>query len=114
ANAELPIALDLRLSLQWREAHDPDYFLRPGEADPYERPLAPMRLVLLRQRDPEGKVLPADLFEVVARAEKLERLDYRTGSAVYELSLRKKLDKAGRYAVRIERLVEGTWVLVED
>lgn len=114
AGAELPIGLDLRLSLQWREAHDPDYFLRPGEADPYERPLAPLRLVLLRQRDPEGKVLPADLFEVVARAEKLERLDYRTGSAVFELSLRKKLDKAGRYAVRIERLVEGTWVLVED
>ena len=38
--------------MQWCEAHDPEFFER-GE-DLYREPLADLRLLLLRQRDPSG------------------------------------------------------------
>src|SRR5262249_39286903 len=57
--AELPSGVRLRISLQWREPHDPDYYMRAGDDDFYRKPLADLRLSLLRQRDPSGKTLPA-------------------------------------------------------
>src|SRR6476619_2666379 len=81
---DLPAKARVRLSLQWREPHDPDYFLRPREPDYYRLPLAQMRLVVLRQRDPEGKTKPADTFDVVAPSLFLpERLAHVSNSSVY-------------------------------
>jgi hypothetical protein len=53
--ADLPAGARVRVSMQWREPHDAHYYARPGEEDLYRRPLASLRLVLLRQRDPQGK-----------------------------------------------------------
>src|SRR5205823_1438207 len=75
----------LRLSVQWREPHDPDYFFRPDELDRYRSPLASLLLVVLRQRDPSGKVLPTDDFEPVAVSfSKAQRLDNRPSFSTYE------------------------------
>src|SRR5262249_38750950 len=52
---DLPAGARVRVSLQWREPHDPDYFVRVSQRDVYRRPLADLSLTVLRQRDPEGK-----------------------------------------------------------
>lgn len=98
---DLPAGTRLRLSLQWREAHDPLY-AQTGE-DPYRQPLARnMRILLLRQFDPTGKRQPADDMEVVAQSvDAGMRLSAAPNSAVYEITLDVKLPQAGRYAVRI-------------
>src|SRR5205085_9901581 len=77
AKPELPEKAKLRITMQWREPHDPDYFLRADEEDFYRRPLANLRFQLLRQRDPDTKKLPADLFDLVARTSGLpERIEH--------------------------------------
>ncbi len=121
---ELPGKTALRISLQWREPHDPDYFLssskgsaaNPADSadavDPYRRPVAELKLVLVRQRDPEGKTVGADAFEVVARSPALPwRLDHQPEGTVYEHLLEFTVDKPGRYAVRIERQRGSEWAL---
>lgn len=111
---DMPDKAALRLSLQWREPHDPDYYLPPGEEDPYRRPLAELRLTLLRQRDPEGKTVGADAFDVVARSRSVPgRLDHQPGVTVYEQVLDYTIEQSGRYAVRIERQVASQWTLVK-
>jgi hypothetical protein len=112
---DLPAGVKIRLSLQWREPHDPDYFGQPGEEDHYRRPLADLRLVLVRQRDPQVKTLPADAFELIARSHDLpQRLEHLPSGTVYEQSLEATLDKGGRFAVRIERPRGSAWVLVDE
>jgi hypothetical protein len=98
----------VHLSLQWREPHDPS--LRQGSEDLYARPLADLRLMVLRQRDPSGTRLPSDALEVVARSAGLPlRLYDRPGSAVYEQVIDFVVDAPGRYAVRVEgRVPPGT------
>ena len=66
--ADLPAGAKVRISLQWREPHDPDYFAAEDGEDHYRKPLADLRIALARQRDPLAKNLPADAFEVVARS----------------------------------------------
>jgi hypothetical protein len=104
---QLPAKLRLRVSVQWREPHDPEY-MRRGE-DLYRTPLAHLRLVLLRQRDPEGKKLPADDMEEVARSPGYEdrhglpeRLANHPNSATYQQSLEFTIPRAGYYALRME------------
>jgi hypothetical protein len=112
---DLPAGLTLRVTVQWREPHDPSY-LRRGE-DLYRTPLAELRMVLLRQRDPEGKDLPTDDMEEVAnspvynkhadppRLERYglpERLANYPGYAIYEQTLEFTTPKAGRYALSVE------------
>jgi hypothetical protein len=101
-SAALPAGTRLRLSLQWREAHDGRY-RRVGE-DPYREPLARrMRLVLLRQLDPEGKTRPADDMQVVAQSSGLpQRLSQTATGATYEVTLDYVVPDTGRYAVRVE------------
>jgi hypothetical protein len=109
---DLPEGARLRFTMQWREPHDPDYFLRPREEDPYRRPLAQLRLQFLRQRDPETVKLPADAFTLVARTSGWpERLDHMPAGSVYEQVLEVPLEKGGRYALRVERQMETQWVL---
>ncbi len=112
---DLPAKTRVRLSLQWGEPHDPAYFIRPGEDDHYRQPLAPLRLVVLRQRDPEGKTLAGDSLEVVAQSSGLpQRLDNRPTRSIYEQTLEFTVDQPGRYAVRIERQLPTAWELRED
>src|SRR5207253_10892926 len=79
---ELP-ETKLRISIQWREPHDPSFW-QQGE-DLYREPLADLRLLVLRQRDPAGSKLPADDMEIVARSDGVaQRLDNQPSSAAYE------------------------------
>ncbi|HYT91603.1 MAG TPA: S8 family serine peptidase, partial [Gemmataceae bacterium] len=111
---ELPAGSRVRCSLQWREPHDKDFFIRPGD-DPYLNPLAKLRLVVLRQRDAEGKTLPADDLEVVTRSSGLpQRLDNQPNSSTYELAVEFTPAKGARYALRIERQVSAVWKLTFD
>jgi hypothetical protein len=100
--ADIPAGTRLRITLQWRETHDPLY-AQTGE-DPYRQPLARnVRLVLLRQLDPTGARQPADDLEIVAQSVGLPtRLDVSPSSAAYEITLEVQVKNAGRYAVRIE------------
>jgi hypothetical protein len=112
---QLPEGARLRLSLQWREPHDPDYFTGAGDADLYAKPLANLKLSLLRQRDPDGKMLPADAFDLVAATSGVpQRLEHQPDGTIYEAALEITLDKAGRYAVRVERPTGEKWVLVDE
>lgn len=112
ATPDLPDKAKLRFTLQWREPHDPDYYTRGGEPDEYSKPLAQLRLLLLRQRDPDTKTLPADAFELVARsAGWAERLEHLPGGSVYEHVLEAPLNQAGRYAIRVEKQISKQWLL---
>jgi hypothetical protein len=98
---DLPAGAKARFSLQWREAHDP-YAGRPGE-DPYLKPLADLRIVVVYQPDPNGAKRPADDLDVVAQSVgEPARLEATPSSAVYEQTLELRVTRAGRYAVRIE------------
>jgi hypothetical protein len=98
AGAELPEGAKLRVTLQWREAHDPEFLIH-GE-DVYRAPLADLRLVVVRQRDPSGNKLPADDLEVVAQSERLpQRLDNQPASATYEHAVEFTVPTPGRYAI---------------
>jgi hypothetical protein len=100
-NPELPEKLKLRITLQWREVHDAETYQTPG--DRYREPLAKIRMVVLRQRDPKGEKLPGDDMEVVARSEGLpQRLVNEPTFAVYEQAVEFVSDPAGRYALQIE------------
>jgi hypothetical protein len=105
---ELPAGARLRLAVQWREAHDPE-FLRNGE-DPYRESLANLQLVVLRQLDPSGQKQPADDMEVVAQSVSLpQRIDNQPAWGTYEQTVEFTVKEAGRYAVRVEgRLPKGT------
>ena len=100
--ADLPAKAVVQVALQWQEAHSPEWNRTPEE-DAYRQPLAPLQIVILRQRDPSGQTLPADLFDVVARTTGWpERLENSPKSANYYTSVRFQVDEPGRYAVRIE------------
>jgi hypothetical protein len=105
---DLPAKVSLRLSIQWREAHDPHLVQTAG--DVYRKPLANLQLLVLRQRDPAGAQLPADDLEVAARSAALpQRLDNQPAFAVYEQTVEFAAELAGRYAVRVEgRKAPGT------
>lgn len=99
--AELPAKARIRVSVQWREPHDPEFFHR-GE-DLYRVPLANPRLLILRQRDPSGAKLPADALEVAGRSVDLpQRLLTEAGYAVYEQTVEFLVETAGVYALRVE------------
>lgn len=101
ALAELPAKATVRLSVQWREAHDPALWRSPD--DLYRQPIAPLRVVVLRQRDPSGVKLPVDDLEVVAVSSGLpQRLLNTPGAATYEQSLNFRVEQPGVYALRIE------------
>jgi hypothetical protein len=97
---EVPKA-KLRVAVQWREPHDPT-LSREGE-DVYRAPLADLRLLILRQRDPTGTKLPADDMEMVARSVYLPlRIDHHPETAMYEQTVEFTIDLPGRYALRVE------------
>jgi len=99
----LPAGAQLRVSIQWREPHDPD-LLRAGE-DGYRIPLAFFRLVVLYQPDPLGTAQPADDLEMVAESAGVpQRLEVVANAATYEQIVQFKAARPGRYTVRVEGL----------
>jgi subtilisin family serine protease len=112
---ELPQGATVRVTVQWREPHDPSYFFRANEPDRYLQPLAQLHLIALYQRDPAAKVLPADDFDLVGRSPLLpQRIDNQPSGATYEQTMEFTTPKAGRYAIRVERTLPSRWILNED
>ena len=108
AARDLPANTLLRLTLQWREAHDPS-FLRSGD-DAFRLPLADFRIVLCQQLDPTGAKRPTDDLELTAQSVgPPQRLDSTAEMGIYEQVLQVRLPRAGRYLVRIEgKAPDGT------
>lgn len=101
--AELPQGKRIRISLQWREAHDPSLWT---VGDVYREPLAPLTLLVLRQTDPAGKTRGADELDLVAKTTAPAlRLDNAPNSATYEQVLEFIAEPAGRYTLRLEGMV---------
>jgi hypothetical protein len=91
----------VRVSVQWREPHD----LTMPESD-YRIPVAPLRLQLVKQRDPSGEKYGSDEIDLIAASEGLPaRLQIEPAYGIYEHSLEVTLPADGRYAVRIEGVV---------
>ncbi len=96
--ADLPAGAKIRISVQWREPHDPDL----PEAD-YRSPITPLKLQLVRQRDPLGEKASSDEIDLIAESEGLpERLQIDPNFGIYEHSLELTLPADGRYALRVE------------
>lgn len=91
----------VRISIQWREPHDPTL----DEID-YRTAVAPLKLQLVKQRDPSGEKFASDEIDLIAESEGLpSRLHFEPEFAVYEHSLELSLPADGRYAIRIEGTV---------
>ncbi|MFN4258343.1 MAG: hypothetical protein ACK4RK_03545 [Gemmataceae bacterium] len=104
---DLPAKAMIRVSMQWSEVHDPQ--AGPPGVDPYHKPLADLRLVIYRQRDPSGKVLRSDDLEVVARSTGTPlRIDNAPTKAVYEQMIEFTTEEPGRYIVQVEGQAPAT------
>ena len=74
----VPAGTHLRITVQWREAHNPDVVLTT-------EPVQEIQLRLFRQLDPEGKTYRSDELVEVARSVGIPvRLELTAGSGVYE------------------------------
>jgi hypothetical protein len=94
--ATLPAGFALRVTVQWREPHDP-------ENDVTREPVFPLALRLLRQLDPAGKTAASDEFVEVGRSVGLPARLLRTpASAAYERTLEVTIPTDGVYALRLE------------
>jgi hypothetical protein len=99
--SSLPENARVRITVQWREAHDPTLW-RPGIEDLYREPLAPLELQVLNQLDPNGTKQPADELEPVVRSTELaQRIDNHPGWAVYEQQVEFRATPTAHYALRI-------------
>jgi hypothetical protein len=98
---DLPMGAVLRISVSWREAHDPN--LAASGEDLYRSPLSDLRIKVYHQPDPKGASRPADDLEVVAASVGPPlRLDKTPHAGVYEQSAFLTVTQPGRYAIRIE------------
>lgn len=94
---DLPANTRVRISIQWREPHDPEINVMD-----YRLPIAPLNLMLLRQRDPSGEKLAMDEMEIMARTDgSPEQLRLEPEYGVYEQSIDLTLPAEGRYAIRV-------------
>src|SRR5579864_2263447 len=104
---DVPEKSRLRLTIQWREPHDPAYYRTDN--DLYLEPVVNLNLLLLRQRDPSGERLATDEMEVVARTtNRAIRIQKTPTGAVYEQTIDFTTIVAGRYALRVEGFVPRT------
>jgi hypothetical protein len=100
--AIVPAGSKLRVTLQWREPHNPDVVL-PAE------PTIPFTLRLFRQLDPTGQTVASDdLVEVARSVGDAVRLLKTAGSGVYEVTLDVTTPAEGVYALRVEKGVDQT------
>jgi hypothetical protein len=86
----------VRLSVQWREAHDPEGY--GGVSS-----IFPLTLRVMQQLDPEGKVRASDELKEIARsAGSPIRIYAEPTFGIYEQSVEFIVPADGRYALRIE------------
>ena len=77
----LPADFKVRVTIQWREPHDPDVILGA-------EPSFPFTLRLLKQLDPDGKTVASDRFAEVTRSDAIPaRIMKTAGAGVYEQSI---------------------------
>jgi hypothetical protein len=95
----LPDNTVVQVTLNWFEVH------ASGDVtdDKYRKPLADFTLNVLKQRDPTGKQLPADAFEVVARTPALpDRVEHNNRGSYYQTIVRFTVPAGGgRYALQL-------------
>ena len=95
---DLKAGAKVRISVQWREPHDPSL----PEED-YRSPVTPLKLQLVKQRDPKGEKYASDEIDLIAESEGVPaRLHIEPQFGVYEHTLELTLPADGRYAVRLE------------
>ena len=112
---ELPAGATVRVTAQWREPHDPSYAWKSDDRDRYLKPLAGLSLVVLHQRDPSGKAIAVDDFEVSARSPAVAlRIENQPTGSTYEHLVEFKVAKAGQYALRVQKQLPTAWELRED
>lgn len=98
----LPAGAKVRVTLQWREPHNPDVVL-PGE------PTVPFTLRLFRQIDPAAETVSSDeLVEVARSVGESVRLLKTEGSGVYEATLDATITDPGVYALRVDRGLDAS------
>jgi hypothetical protein len=107
AAPDLPEKARVRISIQWREPHDPE--LTNEADDPYREPVVNLGLVVLKQRDPTGTRLATDDLDVVARSNvPAVRLRKEMSSGTYEQSVEFEIISSGRFALRVEGRIPDT------
>lgn len=96
---QLPENTVVEVILNWFEVHPQPQ----GETDLYRKPHDQLHLSILKQRDPSGKTLPADAFEVVGRTAFLpDRVENGTRGSHYQSIVRFTVPAGGgRYALRV-------------
>jgi len=94
--APLPAGYKLRLTVQWREPHDPDGFA-PTDS------VYLLKIRLLKQIDPQATAVASDEFQEIASSLAAPvRLLKTTGSGAFEQTLEVTIPADGIYAVRID------------
>lgn len=95
----LPENAVVEVTLNWFEVHA---VAAEGD-DLYRKPLAQFSLNVLKQRDPSGKVLPPDVFEVVARTQAVpDRVENTARGSHYQAIVRFTVPAGGgRYALQL-------------
>ncbi len=102
-SAAFPAQTRVRLSLQWREVHDPD---EGKQGTPYRQPLTDLRIVVLKQLDPTGTKQPSDDLAVVGESTALpEQLHQAETFALYEHAVEFVAEAGVRYCVRVEGVI---------
>jgi hypothetical protein len=92
----IPAGTHLRITVQWREAHNPDVVLTT-------EPVQEIQLRLFRQLDPEGKTYRSDELVEVARSVGVPvRLEATAGSGVYEQTIEFTTTVDSVLALRLE------------
>jgi hypothetical protein len=93
----LPEGAVVQVTLNWFEVH------ALGEADNHRKPLTNLNINVLKQRDPSGKTLPVDAFEVIARSPVLaDRVEHGARGSHYQSILRFTVPAGGgRYALQL-------------
>nr|HMP16873.1 hypothetical protein [Gemmatales bacterium] len=95
----LPENTVVQVTLNWMEIHSSN----TEGVDIYRRPLSNFTLNVLKQRDPTGKELPADAFEVVARTPPVpDRVENSPRASYYQAIVRFTVPPGGgRYALQL-------------
>lgn len=102
----LPENAVVEVILNWFEVHAPG----SDDSDQYRKPLANLHINVLKQRDPTGKMLPPDVFEVVARTPfTADRVENSPRGAHYQSIVRFTVPTGGgRFALQVTGAVPGS------
>jgi hypothetical protein len=105
---ELPDGATVRVAIQWREPVDPT--LADPNDEYYRTPMADLRLLVVRQRDPKGEKIPSDDLELTARSPVFpQRLFKDSRQVAWEQTAEFTVPKTGgRFALMVLGNVPGS------